>query len=168
MPPPPPSPNMDFRQTEEFRQYLLSKQGKGQLFAFLISSSIFLIIFLISVLKPHRFYKKFISFLFGINVTIGKTKYKLRHFLLVITLFYAALFFSLVMQGRQNKILPNEPYKIKMEKLDKKWRVESQEWLAFLDIICLLSIFRNSQLFSTEKKLDENITELEKNKKKNE
>ena len=73
------------------------------------------------------------------------------------------------MQGRQFYPSPNDKYGQKMAKLDRKWVLESQSWLAFLIIICLLSIYRNSQLFSQEKKLDETNNELDKNKtKKNE
>jgi hypothetical protein len=156
-------------QTEEFRKYLLNKQGKGPLFSFLLTSAIVFLVFLVSVLKPHRLYKKFISFLFGVSITINNSKYKLKHLLLLITGFYGTLYFFLLMQGRQFYPSPNDKYGQKMAKLDRKWVLESQSWLAFLIIICLLSIYRNSQLFSQEKKLDETNNELDKNKtKKNE
>jgi hypothetical protein len=162
-------PPIDPRQTEEFRKYLLNKQGKGPLFSFLLTSAIVFLVFLVSVLKPHRLYKKFISFLFGVSITINNSKYKLKHLLLLITGFYGTLYFFLLMQGRQFYPSPNDKYGQKMAKLDRKWVLESQSWLAFLIIICLLSIYRNSQLFSQEKKLDETNNELDKNKtKKNE
>ena len=74
------------------------------------------------------------------------------------------------MQGRQNYPNPLDPYRIKMEKLDKKWINESQSWLAFLIVICVLSIYRNTKLFNSEayllKKIDEYNKELDKNKTK--
>ena len=156
-------------QTQEFRNYLLNKQGKGPLSSFLLTSAIVFLVFLVSVLKPHRLYKNFIGFLFGVSITIKNSKYKLKHLLLLITGFYGSLYFFLLMQGRQYYPSPNDKYGQKMAKLDRKWVLESQSWLAFLIIICLLSIYRNSQLFSLEKKLDETNNELDKNKtKKNE
>ena len=165
---PPPRPNPQF-QTEEFKQYLLNKQGKGPLFAFLLTSSFVFLAFLISVLKPHRLYKNLIGYLFSISITINNNKWKLKHLLILICGFYATLYFFLLMQGRQYYPIPNEPYKVKMAKLDRKWVVESQSWLAFLIIVCILSIYKNSELFSLEKKLIETTKELDKNKtKKNE
>ena len=79
---PPPRPPINQFQSEELKKYLLTKQGKGPLYAFLFTSAIFFLVFLITVLKPHRLYKKFIVFLFGIRVSIGQYKYKLHHFLL--------------------------------------------------------------------------------------
>ena len=166
MPPPPPNAQI---QTEEFKKYLLNKQGKGPLFAFLLTSSFVFLVFLVSVLKPHRLYKKFIGYLFSISITINNSKYKVKHFLLLVAGFYGTLYFFLLMQGRQYYPNPNDTYRSKMSKLDKKWVLESQSWLAFLIIICVLSIYRNSYLFSLEKKLEETIKELDKNKtKKNE
>ena len=159
--------------SEELKKYLLTKQGKGPLFAFLLSSATGFLIFLVTVLKPNRYYKKFLDFLFGINITISGYKYKLHHLLLLIAGFYGSLYFFILTQGRQNYPLPMDPYRIKMEKLDKKWVLESQSWLAFLSVVCLLSIYKNTKLFNTEayllKKVDEYNKDLDKNKtKKNE
>ena len=155
---PPPGPQINQVQSEELKKYLLTKQGKGPLYAFLFTSAIFFLVFLITVLKPHRLYKKFIVFLFGIRVSIGQYKYKLHHFLLVLIAFYASLYFFLQMQGRQAYPSKMDSYRIKMEKLDKKWINESQSWLAFLIVICVLSIYRNTKLFNSEayllKKID--------------
>ena len=160
-------------QSEELKKYLLNKQGKGPLFAFLFSSAIVFLIFLVTVLKPNRFYKKFLDFLFGIQITISGYKYKLHHLLLLIAGFYGTLYFFLLMQGRQNYPTSLDSYSLRMQKLDKKWVLESQSWLAFLVVICLLSIYKNTKLFNTEayliKKIDEYNKELDQNKnKKNE
>ena len=155
--------------TEEFKKYLLEKQGKGPLFAFLLMSAIVFLVFLVSVLKPHKLYKKFIGYLFGASITINKSKYKFKHLLLILTGFYATLYFFLLMLGNQNASMPNERYAQRMANLDRKWRKESQSWLAFLIVICLLSIYRHSQLFSSEKKLEETKKQFDENKtKKNE
>ena len=161
---PPPRPPMNQFQSEELKKYLLTKQGKGPLYAFLFTSAIFFLVFLITVLKPHRLYKKFIVFLFGIRVSLGQYKYKLHHFLLVLIAFYASLYFFLQMQGRQAYPSKMDPYRIKMEKLDKKWILDAQSWLAFLSIICLLGIYKFAKLFNSEiyfqRKIDEYDKEL--------
>ena len=154
----------------ELKKYLLQKQGKGPLYAFLLTSSLVFLVFLVSVLKPHRLYKQFIGFLFGISITISGSKYKLHHLLLLLAGFYGTLYFFLLMQGRQSYPSPMDPYRVKMMKLDRKWVNESQSWLAFLCVVCLLSIYRNSSLFNTEnyliKKIDEYEKEADKNKTK--
>ena len=155
--------------SDELKKYLLRKQGKGPLFAFLLSSSTIFLIFLISVLKPNRFYKKFIDYLFSINVTIKGYKYSLHHFLLLIAGFYGSLYFFLLMQGRQNYPSKMDTYTMKMEKLDRKWVNESQCWLAFLIVVCLLSIYKNTKLFNVEANLDKQLAKYdEKKNKKNE
>ena len=138
------------------------EMNNGLLFNFIRVCAILSGICLITVLKPHRLYKNLISFLFGIKVTINGSQYKLHHLLLLLTGFYGSLYFFLLMQGRQSYPTPMDPYGIKMAKLDKKWVLESQSWLAFLTIICLLSIYRNSKLFSTEKYLSDKIEEYKK------
>ena len=70
------------------------------------------------------------------------------------------------MQGRQYYPSPMDPYQIKMEKLDKKWVVDAQSWLAFLNVICLVSIYRNSKLYNIETYLIKKIDDLDKNKQK--
>ena len=158
-------PNLE---TEEFKKYLLTKQGKGPLFAFLLSSALVFLVLLVTVLKPNRFYKKFIYFIFGIRIKIGEYKYRLHHLLLLLAGFYGALFFFLKMQNRQNYPSPLDPYRVKMQKLDKKWVLESQSWLAFLIIVCLLSIYKNTKLFSAEAYLQKKINEYKNQNKKNE
>ena len=165
MNPPPTYVNQEVL-SKEFKKYLLTKQGKGPLFHFLLTSSIIFLIFLVSVLKPNRYYKKFLAFLYGINITINNYKYKLHHLLLLLTGFYASLYLFILMQGRQYYPSPMDPYQIKMEKLDKKWVVDAQSWLAFLNVICLVSIYRNSKLFNIETYLIKKIDDLDKNKQK--
>ena len=168
---PPPRPGAPSIQSEELKKYLLTKQGKGPLFAFLLTSSFIFLVFLVTVLKPHRFYKKFLTFIYNIKITINNYQYKLHHFLLLLSGFYGSLYFFLIMQGRQNYPSSLDSYRVKVEKLDRKWVVEAQAWLAFLNVVCLLSIYKNSKLFNEEsnilKKIEEYDKELEK-KKKNE
>ena len=157
-------------QSEELKQYLLVKQGKGHLFSFLYYSALIFLIMLISVLKPHRLYKKLLVYILELRVKIGSYKYKLHHLLLFVTAFYATLYFFIQMQGRQAYPNKLDPYRVKMEKLDKKWIIDSQSWLAFLCIVCILGIYKNAKLFNSEGYLQRKIDEYNKElkQKKNE
>ena len=157
-------------QSEELKRYLLVKQGKGPLFIFLYYSAIVFLILLISVLKPHRLYKKLLVFIMEIKVTIGGYKYKLHNLLLFVVAFYGTLYFFMQMQGRQAYPNQLDTYRVKMEKLDRKWIIDSQSWLSFLCIICLLGIYKNAKLFNSEGYLQRKIDEYNKElkQKKNE
>ena len=159
---PPGAPGINQIQSEELKKYLLTKQGKGPLYTFLFSSAIFFLILLVSFLKPHRLYKRFIDFLFGIRIKVGQYKYKLHHFLILIIAFYSSLYFFLQMQGRQAYPTKLDPYRVKMEKLDKKWILDAQCWLAFLNIICLLGIYKFAKLFNSEIYFQRKIEEYDK------
>ena len=78
MNPPPPNINPQF-QSQELKKYLLEKQGKGPLFAFLLTSAIVFLALLVSVLKPHRLYKALLGKIYNITITIGNFPYKLHH-----------------------------------------------------------------------------------------
>lgn len=158
---PPPHVGMpnNLLQSEELKKYLLVKQGKGPLFTFLYYSTVVCVIMLVSVLKPHRLYKKLLDYLLELRIKIGGYKYKLRHFLILLAGFYGTLYFFLQMQGRQAYPNKLDPYKIKMEKLDKKWIIDAQSWLAFLCIICLLGIYKNAKLFNSEAYFQRKINE---------
>ncbi len=167
-PPPPGFPPINQAQSQELKQYLLNRQGQGPLFSFLFYSAIVLLIMLVSVLKPHNLYKKLLIFIMEIRIKIGAYRYKIHHFLLLFAAFYATLYFFIQMQGKQAYPNKLDPYKIKMEKLDKKWILDSQSWLSFLCIVCLLCIYKNSKLFSSENYFIRKINELDeelKNKK---
>ena len=161
MNPPPPNINPQF-QSQELKKYLLEKQGKGPLFAFLLTSAIVFLALLVSVLKPHRLYKALLGKIYNITITIGNFPYKLHHFLLLLAGFYGSLYFFFVMQGGQFRPNKLDPYRVKMAKLDRKWVIESQLWLAFLNIVCILSIYKNIKLFNAETSLFEKIDEYNK------
>ena len=69
------------------------------------------------------------------------------------------------MQVKQYVPSTLDSYEMKMQKLDKKWVQESQSWLAFLCLICLISIYNNSKLFSHETHLIEKLKEKENEEK---
>ena len=159
---PPPRPGTNMLQSKELKEYLLQKQGKGPLFAFLLTSSFVFLALLISVLKPHKLYKKYLGKIYSISITISNFPYKLHHFLLLVAGFYGSLYFFFLMQGGQFRPNKLDSYRIKMEKLDKKWVIESQLWLAFLNLVCILSVYKNIKLFNDETSLFEKIDEYDK------
>ena len=166
----PPPRGVNRFQSDELKEYLLNKQGKGPLFTFLYYSAVIFLIQLISILKPHRFYKKILVFILDLKIKIGNYKYKLIHCLFFVIAFYTSLYFFLQMQGRQAYPNKMDPYRVKMEKLDKKWVIDAQSWLAFLCIACLLGIYKNAKLFNSEIYLQRKIEEYDqelKLKKKN-
>lgn len=156
------APNPSFR-GEEFRKYLLSKQkGNGPLFSFLFFCALVSLVFLITVLKPHRLYKRLIVKIFSIKIQISGQYWKLHHFLYLVIGFFSTIFFFLLMQNKQ--YLPNrlDDYNTKLEKLSNKWTNESQSWLAFLIIICFAAICRNSSLFQSEAECEKEMEQTSK------
>ena len=167
---PPPGMQVNQFQSEELKKYLLVKQGKGPLFIFLYYSAIVFLVMLITVLKPHRLYKKFLVYVMELKVAVGSYKYKLHHLLLFVAAFYGTLYFFIQMQGRQAYPNKLDSYRVKMEKLDRKWIIDAQSWLAFLCVVCLLGIYKNAKLFNSEGYLQRKIDEYDKElkQKKNE
>ena len=166
MNPPPGFPNSNLKLSEELKNYLLVKQDKGPLYSFLFTSTITLLVLLVSVLKPHRLYKKFLVYVMELKVAIGSYKYKLHHLLLFVAAFYGTLYFFMQMQGRQAYPNKLDPYRVKMEKLDRKWIIDAQSWLAFLCVVCLLGIYKNAKLFNSEECLNKKLKDYDEELKK--
>lgn len=145
--------------------------NKGILYYFLFNSAIVSIVFLLSVLKPHRLYKVILSKFFNMTFKYNNADWKIYNVLLVIIGFYGLLFLFLQLQI-ERKIESDLPPEIRMERLGRKWQIETNIWLATLVIICLVSVYRNAMLFTEEQTLrkkieetDKEITEIEKLKK---
>lgn len=145
--------------------------NKGILYYFLFNSAIVSIIFLLSVLKPHRLYKVILSKFFNMTFKYNNADWKVYNVLLFIIGFYGLLFLFLQLQI-ERKIESDLPPEIRMERLGRKWQIETNIWLATLVIICLVSVYRNAMLFTEEQTLrkkieetDKEITEVEKLKK---
>ena len=145
--------------------------NKGILYYFLFNSAIVSIVFLLSVLKPHRLYKVILSKFFNMTFKYNNADWKVYNVLLVIIGFYGLLFLFLQLQI-ERKIESDLPPEIRMERLGRKWQIETNIWLATLVIISLVSVYRNAMLFTEEQTLrkkieetDKEITEIEKLKK---
>lgn len=144
---------------------------KGIFYYFLFNSAIVSTLFLLSVLKPHRLYKVILSKFFNMTFNYHGGEWKVYNILLVIIGFYGLLFVFLQLQI-ERKIEIDLPPEIRMERLGRKWEIETNIWLVTLVIICLVSVYRNAMLFTEEQSLkkkieetDKEITEIEKIKK---
>jgi hypothetical protein len=63
----------------------------GMIFNGLIYTSIFWTVFLVTLAKPHRYYKNIISFLFNLKFKWRGSDWKIYHVLILITLFFVFL-----------------------------------------------------------------------------
>ena len=133
---------------------------KGILYYFLLNSAIVALVFLLSVLKPHRLYNKLLSSFFNMTFKYNKVHWKVYNILLVIIGFYSLLFAFLQMTGET--FYESDSPMLRMEKLGRKWQNETNLWMVTLIIICLVSVYRNAQLFSQEVQIKKEIEETEK------
>ena len=132
------------------------------LFRLLVLNTFIVLVLLISILYPLNSYKKIIVKFFSIQLSISKIKLKIYHVLFLILGVYIYLYYCLKITVQQYIIKSNETYTQKLIRLDKKWVIESEIWMIFLIIICLLSIYKNAHLFNKEIKLNEKIKDINK------
>ena len=132
------------------------------LFRLLVLNTFIVLVLLISILYPLNSYKKIIVKFFSIQISISKIKLKIYHVLFLILGVYIYLYYCLKITVQQYIIKSNETYTQKLIRLDKKWVIESEIWMIFLIIICLLSIYKNAHLFNKEIKLNEKIKDINK------
>lgn len=134
--------------------------GHGMLFKFIFANALISVVFLISVLKPHRIYKEYLGKFFNIEFTYNKAKWKIYNLLFLVIVFYLILFMFIKLQISQYKVHKMDNHATKMSKLDKKWLLESELWLTFLILCCLITIYRCAQLFTEESKLKDEIESI--------
>ena len=134
----------------------------GVLFSFIRICAICSGIFLITVLKPHRLYKKFLTSFLNYSFKYRGADWQIYHILIVVIFFFLVLFSFLQMQSSQYKPDPTDTYQNKLSKLDKKWLNEMESWLTFFIIICLISVYRCSMIFSYENKIRNEIEDIKK------
>ena len=104
------------------------------------------------------------------QLTFKNLSLKIYHVLFLIIGFYVFLYFLLKISVKKYIIRnKNETYHQRMMRLNQKWLVESEIWMVFLNIISLISIYRNAILYNKELLIDEDIKRIndEINKKTN-
>ena len=144
--------------TEEIKLHLLERsKGNGILFKFILFNSIIWLIFLITILKPHRLYKQFVINIFNLKFSFNNAKWSVYHLLGITCIFHVILFAFLSMQKSTYNDTSFDNHLIRMSKLDKKWVLESEIWLTFLCIVSILTIYRNAILFKKESEFNERI-----------
>lgn len=79
--------------TYSFSKYfkIPNPDDHGTIFNSLVYTSIFWTIFLITFVKPHRFYKNIISWVFNLSFNFRKSKWKIYHVLILISIFFMIL-----------------------------------------------------------------------------
>lgn len=49
-----------------------------------------------------------------------------------------------------------------MERLGRKWMIETNIWMTTLVLVCLISVYRNAMLFTEEEELKKEMEEIDK------
>ena len=142
------------------------------LFRFLVLNTFVVLLLLTTILYPSKKYKELLVKFFSIQLSINNFKIKIYHILLIIIGLYITFYYYLKVTAQAFIPNRNETYIQRMIRLDQKWVVESEIWMAFLIIISLISIYRNAHLFNRElqneeriKKIDEKIKEMDEGKR---
>jgi len=138
------------------------------LFSFLVFNTFVFLVLLMSILKPLEIYKKYVVKLFDISFTVKNIKIKVYHILFFILGLYISLYVYLKMAVAKIEIPTNLTYIERMKVFDQKWVIESEIWMTFLIIICILTIYRNANLFNKENQLKEKIEKIDEQIKRNE
>ena len=138
-------------------------------FKFLVLNTFIVLLLLITILYPFKFFKKIVVKFFCIKLPL--VKLNIYHILLLLIGIYTFLYFCLKLKVEEFDY-KDDTYAQKMLKLNEKWVIESEIWMVFLIIISLLSIYRNANLFNREIqneekiiKINEEINKMNKNKK---
>lgn len=137
----------------------LSKTG---LYYIIKYSCFFHIILLVSVLKPHRVYKKILSRVLSLTFKFQGALWEVYHLLLVGIIFYGTIFTFLLFE--LSSIQPHhiKARREKLQALDRKWVKETMLWMTFIVIVCIATIYRNAALFTKEEKINNTLKELQK------
>ena len=134
--------------------------SKGFLHYFLFNSVAVSLVLLFSVLKPHRLYKKFLSKFLAMKFTFNKGEWRVYNVLLLVIGFYMLLFAFLELSVEKRR--ENELPEVKMERLGRKWMIETNIWMTTLVLVCLISVYRNAMLFTEEEELKKEMEEIDK------
>jgi len=134
----------------------------GLLYKLILFNAIFSCILLITVLKPHRLYKKLLGKILKIEFPFHGANWQIYHLLFLVIIFWTILYIFLKLQASAYVPDKYDSYIIKMGKLDKKWLIEMEIWLTFLIITCYISLYVNSIIFTKENDLKKKIEETEK------
>lgn len=136
--------------------------NKGILYSFLSFSAFISVILLISVLKPHRLYKKILSKVLNKTFKYNGSDWKIYHLLFIVIGLYGLIFVFLQMEKGNSKPEENDSVDVRMVKLGQKWRTEMNLWLSTLILVCLISVYKNAGLFTKEEELKKEIEEINK------
>ena len=137
-------------------------------FSFLVFNTFAFLLLLLSILKPLEIYKNYVVKFFDISFTVKNMKIKVYHILFFILGIYISLYVYLKKAVEKIIVPSSMTYIERMKTFDQKWVIESEIWMTFLIIICILSIYRNANLFNKENQLKEKIKKFDEQIKRNE
>ena len=138
------------------------EMNNGLLFNFIRVCAILSGICLITVLKPHRLYKKLLTSFLDYSFKFHGGDWKIYNVLILIISFFVILYCFLQMQISQYIPDATDTYQSKLAKLDKKWLTEMEAWLTFFIIVCYISVYRSAMIFSYESKLEKEKKDIQK------
>jgi len=159
---------------EDFTAISLNKNKLNRLretnylFSFLVFNTFVFLLLLLSILKPLEIYKKYVVKFFDISFTVKNIKIKVYHILFFILGLYVSLYVYLKVEVGKIIVPSNLTYIERMKAFDQKWVIESEIWMTFLIIICILTIYRNANLFNKENQLKEKIEKFDEQIKRKE
>ena len=154
--------------SEKNKNKLNRLRETNYLFSFLVFNTFVFLVLLMSILKPLEIYKKYVVKFFDISFTVKNIKIKVYHILFFILGLYISLYIYLKMAVKNIVVPSNLTYIERMKAFDQKWVIESEIWMTFLIIICILTIYRNANLFNKENQLKEKIEKIDEQIKRNE
>ena len=80
--------------------------------------------------------------------------------LLLVIGFYMMLFAFLQLSIEERGV--NELPEVRMERLGRKWMIETNIWMTTLVLVCLISVYRNAMLFTEEEGIKKEMEEIDK------
>ena len=92
--------------------------------------------------------------------TFNKGEWRVYNVLLLVIGFYMLLFAFLELSVEKRR--ENELPEVKMERLGRKWMIETNIWMTTLVLVCLTSVYRNAMLFTEEEELKKEMEEIDK------
>jgi hypothetical protein len=136
----------------------------------LLYTAIFTTLFIVSYLRPPKFYKVLISKILNLSFKFKGTLLIVNQFVLWLLIISAILLIFLQMLTYQFSPSLNidETYENKMYRLKYKWMLETQIWLLTLIVIEIGSIYKLSSIYDEILEIKDKINQERSEEKKEE
>lgn len=133
----------------------------------LLYSAIFTTLFIISYMRPPKFYRDFISKIFNLSFKWRGIPLKIYNLFVGVLLILGILliFLQMIAYEFSPKLNLAESYENKMYRLKYKWMLETQIWLLSLVIIEIAAVYRLASIYDEMSCIKENINNVAKKEK---